>query len=447
MPGKQVDLLIPQLGYSERDSIVLYDVLYYLDKLGYTYKVVPHFDLLSFFRYRPRVLFQIDAHGGIYNVLFAKYAKKNGILVVSLSSESNQMPNKIEKGFWGHNNKKIPYQDLRFVWNSYIKDNMIPKLKDYPGRIEVSGAIGFDKYSFMKFMSKEEFLKKYDKKGFKKVITYAAANFGKFVDLLKDPSSYPIPFDPKEVKKRVDDMELVRSILENLIKNNPDILFILKKHPGKMKENMEILNEWAEFPNVLIMQYEENVYNLLNVSDIWFSYESMTAVEAWIMGLPSFQIMSMPKGFERFHKNDLNGNLLIDNYEKVQKNIDEFFSSGKIKDYDSKKKFRDDYLKMKAEHIDGLNGYRTVKMIDDFLKESKYKRYRFRFNIFQYINAFIFSNMHYLLLKMRFLKKYDFFRQRYNTIPSINKRKMKYFEMIDDFVKSKNINIGAEQRK
>lgn len=39
-----------------------------------------------------------------------------------------------------------------------------------------------------------------------------------------------------------------------------------------------------EYPNVITLQTEENIYDLINVSDLWITFDSTTALEAWLLG-------------------------------------------------------------------------------------------------------------------------------------------------------------------
>jgi surface carbohydrate biosynthesis protein len=437
-----VDILIPQVGYYERDSLVLYNVLYHLERLGFSYKIVPYFDYTTLDRYKPKALFMTDAHGSIHYVHFAKYAKEKGILTISLSSESNQTDEELDMAFWGHNAKKINYIDLRFVWNKKIKRKILKKYPDYQGQLEVSGAIGFDKYFWLDFVKRDEFLKKYKKEHFKKVVTYAGWLFGIYIHLIDDPAYYPQQYGMEELKKRERDYLFVKETIAGMIQKHPDVLFILKRHPGKYEDYLEILDEYAKYDNVLIFHYEENIYDLLNVSDLWLSYESTTSIEAWIMKKVSIQMLPTyddkdlyHRLLAKYHSDWYKGNLVANSLEKLSLAISEYYEKGHIAAFDSLEPFRTSFLKAKTEKLDGLNGYRTACMIRDFLKERKYKKVSPKIRPMKAIIPYSYTMGHYAALKAKFIKKYDFFRSRYESFPNIEKNKPRYYKMLADFSK------------
>jgi surface carbohydrate biosynthesis protein len=443
-----VDILIPQVGYYERDCLVLYNMLYYLEKMGYTYKIVPYFDFLSLDRLRPKAVLMTDAHGAYHFVLFAKHAKELGIPTISLSSESNQTEKDFVDAFWGHNRKHVNYIDLRFVWNKEIKEKVHRKFPDYKDELLVSGAIGFDKYFFLDMMSRDAFLKKYKKQKYKKIVTYAGWMFDLFVNLQKDPDYYKHDYSKEEIDKRVEDLGFIRKILREMIEKYPDILFVLKKHPGKYEEHLDILDDFKAYDNTLVFHYEENIYNLLNVTDLWLSYESTTSIESWIMKKPSIQLLPMQEDrqkYERFlqqyHSAWYKGNLIAHDIGELSLAIDEFFATGQIAEYTKLKPNRIEFLKAKTEKLDGLNGYRTSLVIKDYLTKIDFRHRMPKIRPLKAMNALVLTMAHYAIIYLPFIRKYDFFRSRYRSFSDIEKNKRIYTPMIGRFARKKGVKI------
>ncbi len=430
-----VDILVPQVGYVERDTLVLYNVMYYLEKWGYSVKVVPHFDLHALFRHRPKHLLLTDANGDFYAVMFARYAKRLGMTTVSLSAESNHESQVLDT-FWGYNTGREMNVDVRFVWNRKIKEDVLADCPDYKGLIDVSGAVGFDKYRWMKYKDKKTLLKKYGKSRFSKVITYAGWNFSYFVDE-KRRKTNPFEYSEEEVERRKLDLEFVRDVLGRALADNPDILFIFKKHPGLLPGVLEILDEWSELDNAIVMQYEENIYDLINVSDIWLVYDSITSVESWILGKPVIQVVPEAEDYSRWYSRMHEGNVIAGSIGELQSCIDEFYREGRIRAFDERSGFRKGFVRMKSEHLDGLNGFRTARKIDRFLKKSRPGRRVFAPGL--YLNTLIFNIVHYMILYLPFIKRYDFFRSRYRTFPKVLENKRHYQKMIGEFAESKGV--------
>ncbi len=61
-------------------------------------------------------------------------------------------------------------------------------------------------------------------------------------------------------------------------------MFLLKEHPLNVYGGLGSAIENADkFDNVLILKDEEAIFDCISVSDFWLTYESTTAVEAWLM--------------------------------------------------------------------------------------------------------------------------------------------------------------------
>ena len=129
-----------------------------------------------------------------------------------------------------------------------------------------------------------DFLKKYKKENYKKIIGIGCWDFG----ILEETDHRYVwsrnQFGDEAIKKLKNDKIDFNLILKKIIINNPSILFLLKKHPGVLNGNTASGIEGLElFENVLIIKDEEPIIDCILISDFWLSYESTTALEAWLL--------------------------------------------------------------------------------------------------------------------------------------------------------------------
>ena len=81
---------------------------------------------------KPKILFMSNTTGSKLNQQVARYAKKKGIIVIALISEGNIKHEFLSQMTWGHNEKKIHFEDAYLIWNKKSYDmivNNYPKLK------------------------------------------------------------------------------------------------------------------------------------------------------------------------------------------------------------------------------------------------------------------------------------------------------------------------------
>jgi hypothetical protein len=428
-----------------RDVEILMPVLYYAETyLNVEVEKAFIFDIDKIRRKKPDLVIIANTIGSRNHHLIAKYAYENGIKVFALMSEGNSAINGTYL-YYGYNTDKRFYQEYICKWSERTRDflkNELPEIKD---RIVLTGATGFDRYKVYKFESKEVFLKRYGLEKYKKVIGYAGWSFGKLYHEigLREIRN----FNKSEAENRINWMReqqpLIENILQEAIENNPDTLFILKRHPNEIhphltqKDNNEMVN-LEHYPNVLYLTNEEDVHTLINISDIWTAFESTTVLETWIMKEIPTIFINPDTNFRR--DNNYKGTVIVNSYNDFQEKINEFYNTGKVLEMFNSEKIqaRQEIVHNVIGFADGLNhvraGYylaKTVKKID-LQKKNKIKLslyYLIRYILLNIGSVFYYKQLFLLLPKF---KKTVWVLDRFK-LPNIEKLKKEYYSYLDEF--------------
>ncbi len=410
-------------------------------------------DLLYIWIWKPDVILLPNIKGHHMYLEIAAFAKKNNITLLALESEGNFMTDG-SYNYWGYNTKKTIYQEWLTTWSERTKNYLkrIMNEKDHDKMI-VTGGTGFDRYVFEKFMTKKEFLSKYNFGKYKKVIGYAGWGFGKIYGTHKDQSFlYLNDWKPREeALKWIESQRVfVRDILETTIKNNSDTLFIFKKHP---KENYESdpheglneMNELLHYDNVIYLKNEESIADLINVSDLWIAFESTTAMESWMLGKTTLLINSEPE-FPR--SSPYWASVIVDKAKDLQHCIDEYYSNGSIKQFLEKAELQDQAIKDSIGFADGLNHLRTMFHFKKSIPKTREKRKvslsmrHLRLYLLMHLGRFFYNKSLFLKLP-KFKKTVYVFENR--KMPGFEERKNTLFQYLDDFYKKEG--IGKELRE
>ncbi|HOJ38054.1 MAG TPA: hypothetical protein PLI27_02975 [Ignavibacteriales bacterium] len=396
-----------------RDADISEPVLIYLEKF-FGHKVIREsiyqfeFKLI---KYRPDVLILANAVGAPNNFLACKLASLMGIKVVTMISEGDCPDSKdaAQMFFWGWNKDFKLYEDLHLEWSTKNYEIIKKYIKNINfDIIKVSGATGFDKYKILQFMTKNDFLTKYKKEKFNKIILIASWGFDLyFTDYLEKYKSDIIKrFGSIEIVEKIkSNRDAINSIYKELIEKNPDILFILKFHPGTFNFDETEFNGLQDYENVVCIHKEENIFDLINVSDLLIAFESTTAMEAWLLNKKS--ILVTPK-FGDFERSEIsNGSPIVKTYSELQSLVNEFYSTNNIEVFEKLADTRNYIIKKIIEHDDGKNHIRAAKYIQEFIDKSIKKNIDYIFVIKHILLAlyreFIIS---FKLYKLPFFSKF-----------------------------------------
>ena len=235
--GKKCILNLEWSSYPSRDRQTATLVSNYLRFHGYEVIEENIFDWISAIKVNePDLIFISNSTGASINYEITKYAAQKKIPLISFVSEGNfkEEDRFINQFVWGCNDEQLLYENKTLYWSKRSKALAINAYPYIEKNIVVSGAIGFDIYRIKTIIDKDEFLLRYDKERYNKVIGIGCWDFGIFDP--KDDRYQTIinEFFPEEKIRRnfLDDRDLFEKILIDIIISFPDILFLLKEHPG-----------------------------------------------------------------------------------------------------------------------------------------------------------------------------------------------------------------------
>ncbi len=389
----RVDILDLEYASKGRDVDISEPILSFLE-LNYNLKIVRKccFQDWQYYllKYRPKIVFIANGIGSKEQFHIVKTACFLGIKVVTHFSEGDftETPEGVVEFFWGWNKDRILYEDLHLEWS---QRNIILTQKHIGNfsNIKLSGAVGFDKYKLLKssFMKKSDFLAKYNKSSFNKIVGIAGWGFNLFLDPKIDfnsNSSYRL-FSNEQLDNIKKSKDLVQNIIKSTIKENPDVLFVLKYHPLIPKNSFSELYDLPYLDNMIYLQTEETIFDLINVCDVWGAYESTTAMETWLIGdKPTFLIQPIENDFVRSKISE--GSPKIRTAEDLQFFLDEFFSEGRSKPFDQLASKRQEIIERVIQWADGKNHQRAAEYIYDLYKNGKNKPIRInRFVLYIYL--------------------------------------------------------------
>ncbi len=361
--GRDVEMMLPIRYFAERFlNCEFYHAL--------------NIDIHEIYRQRPDVILQANTIGSNLYFQISKIAHEQNIPLFALISEGNFRTDG-SFDYWGFNRDKKFYQEYICCWSDRTAEFLRKEVPEVKDKIVVTGGVGFDRYIIYKYLSKENFLRKYSHTQFSKIIGYAGWAFGK-LDHKRGRNELLVwaKGDENKLIWIEEQRKKVRDILKQTIENNPSTLFILKQHPQENSpERTEAvkneMSELAHYENVLYLCGEEAIHDLISVSDLWTCFESTSALESWLMGKQTIFI-NPEKDFNRdpLYK----GSALIQSYDEFQKLIDEFYSSGRIEQFfeDEKAARRNELIKNIIGFGDGLNhiraGYYLQKTINNYFR-------------------------------------------------------------------------------
>lgn len=376
---KSVDILnLEWSSYPSRDRNAATLVCNYLRYCGYSVvegSIFRGFELID--KLCPKVLFITNAIGAPINFQLVKYVSRKGIKVLTLISEGNFLDSeeKLPLFLWGWNNERILYEDIHMQWCNRTV-NLTKKVYPELGtKLKVSGGVGFDYYKIVPPLKRDVFLERYNKTGYRKVIGIGCWDFSLVEPKDARYKGFSESVGMNAIERFRLDRNLFNGILIELIKNNEDILFILKEHPGNTNGYYESAIQGAQyFPNTLILK-KESIVDCISVSDIWITYESTTNIEAWLLNKQTCLIN--PTGIDFPRANVYKGAPNYISYEEIQNAVDIFYKSNRLPGFSELSAQREEVIRDTIQWSDGLNHVRAGNEIIRLLEKKIDKKKRF----------------------------------------------------------------------
>lgn len=435
--GRDVEIMIPLIYFAENVLNCEVDFSFI-------------WNIHDIFRKKPDLVLLPNTIGSRLHHSVTKYAHENNIRVFALISEGNFRTNGTFN-YYGYNSDKKFYQEYICHWSDRTRQFLDKEIPDLKGRNVTTGAVGFDRYTIYDFVSREEYLKKKGLENFKKVVGYAGWAFGK---IYNEQGRQELRAINKDVNARTrwmeDQMLKVESILRTAIEANPDILFLLKRHPNEAnptitKENPNEMIRLRHYPNVLYITENENLHDLISVSDLWIGFETTTALEAWLMGKQTVFINPDPD----FNRTSIfSGNPVLKSPDEFVQALDAFYENGEVPGFYSEELERN-RKKIFVETIgfaDGFNHVRAGFYLNEVLHkitpgEGKQKKHRFSFRYWFMYFLLITGQYFYvksLFLKLPRFKKTVWMFEKWK-LQNVRSLQAKYKTFLDRFYSKENI--------
>ena len=322
---------------------------------------------------KPKLLFVSNSVGAPISPQLLRYATMKGIPCVSLVSEGNfkQDSSVLQLQFWGWNTDRVLHEKIQLLWSKRALNLIVHHEPHLTNQLRVSGAVNFDMYTIRPFLSRQAFLEKYGKSEYGKVIGIGCWNFGRH-----------FPGDPKyratlkhygqdQIARFQQDASSFANLLRQLAKEHPDILFLCKLHPMVRNRNRvkaSGLEGLETYPNALFVSNEESIGQCLAVSDLWGCYESTTALEAWLLDIPTFLIN--PSGPD-FPRNIIyEGSPVFETLPQLHDAITSYYRQGTFPNFIELEAIRNRIIPNVTEWVDGLNHVRAGNEVIRILRKA-----------------------------------------------------------------------------
>lgn len=336
-------------SYLSRDTEAFLPVFNYLRLHGINIKHGPIYNgYYLILKHRPSVVFLDCIIGGRWHAEMALFAKKMGCKVVSLIGEgaSFDWAKQDPKLMWGWLHEQKVIWDAFFFWNQPTKDLFTSYFPSANKKIYTVGATGYDRYKFAH-------PKQLPRSG-----EYSATvGVGCWV--------FSLPANDSWVNIN---RQFFSENLQKIVQKNRNILFYIKLHPGANDDLFLSGVEKCRFEkNVVILPAKTPIIDCIASSDIWLTFESNTALEAWLMKKQT--ALLNPAGiqfpYERlpFSKGQPN----FSNADQWTEALQTFLRTRILPGYYELEKIRQHCTTQIIGHADGLNHVRTGNVILDIL--------------------------------------------------------------------------------
>jgi hypothetical protein len=440
--GRDVEMILPLRYFAERF-------------LNCEFHHAISFDRYQIYRTKPDIILTPNATGSQLYYRIAQAASEQGIPLFSLISEGNFKTDG-SYDYWGYNESKKFLQEYVCCWSERTRAYLAEREPGAADRIVLTGNTGCDRYVIYQTIAREEFLRKYNLPPFTKVIGYAGWTFNK----LRFPRGIQelLQFygnDDSILSWVGRQRTLIRNILHETIRSNPETLFILKRHPQNVSPELvqhpvDELEGLASFDNVLCIGEEEALHDVIGVCDLWTCFESTTALEAWLLNKPTVFLNPEPE----FKRADLvQGSAVARSAAEFQSMIDRWYSTGTFSEFDSEeaKQQRQKLITDSVGYGDGFNHIRAAyylgRTIEDLQRRSK-PRYRFSsvqlfFHLFTVIGGMMYVRS--LYRHMYKLKKHLWVFENYR-MAGLGQLYTKYSHFLETFYVKHNIEERFQAR-
>lgn len=436
---------------SGRDIQVLAPILYCLKEFrdceiihGYI------FDMYLIAHKKPDLVLLANAVGSREHFFICRDCHKRNIPVFALTAEGNVPEAYYTKGNdWGWNTDKVIYHELLCFWSNRTMDifkKVNPNID--ASKLVLTGATGFDIYKMVQYC--KEKISIYNRGKYKTVVGYAGWGFGQFyskTDLKHINKIYQGVEFSDYVKWGKEKKEEVLSILEYAVVNNPDVLFILKKHPKEHAPSLVVepeneMSSLEKYPNVIYLKtLATNMSDLIRECDLWTCFESTTVMEAWLLGIDTVNIL--PQHDTRISTHIASGSSVAIDALQFDDYIRRIKQTKVVSEVETIKK-REDIIKYSIGYSDGYNHLRALHYIENILSTANQSNRVYKYNKTD-LRYFLLDKSMRIALRIPVLnkwikvKKHTFILKDYSN-RTLNNNLQAFYEISKQFYSSINFN-------
>lgn len=364
-------------------------------------------------KHRPRLLYLADPSGARLNHEISLFAEKLGIPTVAFDAEGNYLSTLTDEMFWGHVADRRLRPELKLQWSRRSRDAVLAMAPAVRERLKVSGAVGFDRYRLYQFASKEEWRRKH---GFahERVVGFATWAFDYLFADQATAERYRARYGRETFERFRADRDLLRRLLTELIRSNPETMFLLKEHPGVADSAETEIAGLESLENVLKIKNEESIGDCINVCDVWMAYDSTTCIEAWLLGKPTLFINPSGEDFPRTEVH--RGNPVLQTLDDVQTALRAARIDGDVPGFREMDEARRAVLTDTLQWTDGRNHVRAAHYIQEVLdgRHGPPPRFPARERLAARVHDLLFRGAKYLP-KLPGFRRYAVARRNFDT--------------------------------
>ena len=360
---KNIDVLnLEWRSFSSRDREAATLVCNYLRYQGlsvYEGSIFNGYHLIK--KLRPKVLFITNTTGAHLNQQVTRFAKKLKIAVITTISEGNLKDDYIQEMVWGHNKERILFEDKYLVWSTKSKELLLNYNKELSTIVKVSGSAGHDKYYILKNLQ-SNFVKKHQ-------VTVGIGCWGFDYYMSQSKVNDLIPQSHKDFF--INERDEFNKIFFNIVKKNQDCRFIFKEHPGNLLGHVGSgIESCVNHTNVEFYKNDITIFDCILESDLWITYDSTTALEAWLLGKQT--CILNPSKSEWPHQRDQMhlSQPIFHSCKDLQSAINAIKSKKIISGFDNFEEKRKEVIREVIEWNDGLNHVRVGNEIIEFISNN-----------------------------------------------------------------------------
>lgn len=321
---------------------------------------------------------------------FAKYLQRQNIRVAIMPTEGIPTLEGMRRSFVGGKDCDMSGVDLHFVWNQPMADILRENQTLADDKIVVVGVPRFDFYKkpvSSILLTKSAFLKKYELDTRYPLVTFAT-NFTQAsfhtanqdfylrnaIKYGRDKAFEELFGNLNEVPKR-DFMsrEIFLEAFVTLVRNFPEVNFVLKLHPSEDHQFYKDLinkNLSSSASRVKIIVHEY-IWDVLNATDIQLNRSCTTAIESWLLGKPTIEMQLNPDEYY-FSPEHASGSDIVHSSDELVEKVSHYLSGAPVAQ--NLQQARDQFIQKWCHSPDGNSTRTMVEHIHHLLNDNNYSQ-------------------------------------------------------------------------